>query len=168
MSVYEYKEPYDDKDMVYDEDLGQYVLTTTGVINGIFLDDNVLTSFQNMSNARLFLNEISEDIYRFVLDHKFVNERDVFKHLMNTNPNYRQSIKQALLYQVRYAFRSAGHALKDMHGVDIERSRLIKLNNLRGEVGISPSSVNKLTTAGLLSTSGERVYDIQVVNGKLY
>jgi len=154
--------PYDDKDMKYDETLGKYVLTKTGVISNVFLEENALTAFKNMSNANLFLKEMSEDIYNFILNHKFVNERKYFKHLIHTDLTYREPIKMALLYQVRYAFRSSAHTLKDMHGIDIERARLIQLDKLRGKVGISPSSITTLSTAGMLNTRGMNVYEIQV------
>lgn len=118
-----------------------------------------------MSNANLFLEEVTEDIYRYMLSHCFVHDRKLFKHIIHTGEDYREPIKRALLYQVRYALRSASIALKDMHGVDIERSRLITLDKLRGDVGISHSSKEELMTAGMLSTRELLVSNIDTSNG---
>lgn len=150
--------PYDDNEMEYDGKLKRYVLTKTGVINNVFLESNALTNFKNMSNAKLFLQEISEDIYQYILTHKFVFDRKFFQQVVNTDNEFREPLKRAMMYQVRYAFRSGGTALKDMTGVDIERGRIIALDNIRGDIGISPSAITELKSAGLL--------DVRQIHGR--
>ena len=159
--------PYNDKDMKYDTATGRYVVTLDGVLNNIYLEQNILSYLKGLSNVELLFREISEDIYRYVLSTKFTKERKYIKHLMNTDPKYRNHIKFAMLYQLRYATRSAGNILKDMHGVDIERGRHIPLIRIRGKVGISESAYEELATAELLGSGSmlDKIMNIDTSEG---
>lgn len=143
---------YNDDEMYFDETIGKYVITYDAVERNLHIDKSVLDYFNANSEFQQFAKEMSEDIYRHILMHKFVFDRKYWLEEINTNEMYRPYIKRALLYQLRYAIRSGGNLLKDMHGIDLERARFVDMQRLRGDVGISPSSIEELKTGGLLNT----------------
>lgn len=148
--------PINDKDMIFDESINKYVITYTGVESRLFIDENILNLFSGDDTFEKFSQEMSEDIYLYVLRHKFVAQRKYWLAEMNENEEYRPFIKNALLAQIRYAVRSGGNLLKDMHGIDIERARFIDINRMRGDIGISPNAIEELKNGGLLSTQPYR------------
>lgn len=146
--------PINDTEMNFDKINNQYVLTYEGLENGIFLDEPILQLFAGMTNFEQFSKEISEDVYNYIQKHKFIWDRKPFLNYIHDNDElYRNHIKRALLFQFRYAVRSGGNLLKDMHGIDLERARFVDINRMRGDVGISPATQEELKLAGLLSTA---------------
>ncbi len=62
--------------------------------------------------------------------------------------------------QTRYAIKSGANLLGDMHGVNIERSKAININQLRGAIEISSQAQKMLTQTGLLYTGYQYISDI--------
>ena len=146
--------PYDDKYMYYDLDLRGYVLTAYACND--FIGEDLLTYFNgNETQYQRFREEITEDIYNHILSHKHLNSIEYARYIMAKNEKYRNVLKKAMLYQLRYNFRSSANLLKDMHGVHIEKGKAMNINSLRGLVGISPSTHRMLSDAGLLYTGSQ-------------
>jgi hypothetical protein len=86
----------------------------------------------------------------FIYSHTLNQQIPYRRYIIAKDDTIRDDIKRILLYQLRYAFRSSAHILKDMHGVNIEKSKLTVLDNLRGNVGIAQNAINVMQRIGLL------------------
>lgn len=140
--------PLDDKYMVYDLNIRRYKLTQDGFKMGTGVD--LGEELNNAEAVNAFLLEITDDVYEFIGAYSTIQ---AFKYKIFTiakDPTIREDFKRALIAQGRYALRSSANLLKDMHGVNIEKSKALDLNNLRGHVGISPITINILQRLGLL------------------
>ncbi len=67
--------------------------------------------------------------------------------------------KRILSAQMRYLITSGANLLGDMHGVNIEKSKALSLNQLRGDVEISSQALKMLSQTGLLFGGYQYVYD---------
>lgn len=144
--------PYSDNHMKFDTDRQQYVLTKDYVLNNIYLDEQIETELENSNKFNQLLREVSDDVYLYIMRFTRQDMKQVKKYMLAKSPQYRDVVKRALLYQTRYALRSGAIVLKDMHGVDIEKTRSISLEQIRGDVSISEQARQVLLDAGLLYT----------------
>lgn len=148
--------PYNDEYMTYDKTLGFYVLTPKACDE--YLGEELSYYFDgNELKQKAFIREISEDIREFINSYTYVSSIKYKRYLMAKSPNLRPVIMQALKYQLRYAFRSSANALKDMHGVHIEKGKVIDLSKIRGKVGIAQNAIRVLENEGLLYV-GKNLY----------
>jgi len=155
--------PYNDDEMVYDLDLRMYILTDVAC-NDYIGDDLIGEEYFNGNTTKYdrFREEISEDIYEYIFSYTHVTSVKTKRYIMAKNPDLRESIKQALKYQLRYNVRSSANILKDMHGVNIEKGKALALSSIRGRVGFSPQAHNVLARNGLLYTgSGYNILDVE-------
>jgi len=143
--------PYDDEYMVYDLKRRQYILTHDGFeyITGINLKNETQISDQE---ANAFFRECSDDIYEFIYSYSRQQAIPYKRHYIAKDEEIREEFIEVLATQARYASRSSANLLKDMNGINIEKSKSISLDTLRGDRGISQSAKNKLMRMGLLYT----------------
>lgn len=142
--------PYNDDDMKYDIDLHQYVLTASGVYK--YTGININEEFDIPKEAEFFLIECSDDVYNFIYNYTRMNYVDYKRYLIATSEDLRDEFKRALVYQVRYAFRSGAHLIKDQHGINLERNKVTSINDLRNDIGIAKNTRDILSRQGLLYT----------------
>ena len=149
--------PYNDEDMKYELNLGQYVLTKTGFkkFTGIDIEEYVDTP----SEGDFFFLEQSDDVYGYLNSISLVTSIPLKKYYIAKNPDIREEFKRVLAYQCRYATRSGANLLKDQHGINIEKGKGIDVRQLRGRLMISPQSENKLYELGLLYAGFEVNFD---------
>ena len=152
--------PYSDKYMYWDLDLRMYVLTEYACDD--FIGEELIHYFDgNETRYKRFREEMSEDIKNHVFSYAHLNRTKYVLYQMAKNEKFRDVIKKALLYQLRYAFRSSANLLKDMHGVHIEKQKALPINSIRGLIGISPSSHRMLADSGLLYTGNQVITTIE-------
>jgi hypothetical protein len=144
--------PFDDNDMFYDLSLRQYILKENYVLNNLYLDEHIETELKSNKRFKRLLAEVSDDIYRYIYRYTLRSEIPYKRFLLAKRPDVREAVKRAMLFQTRYYLRSGGGLLKDMPGVDLERSRLIDLDRLRGEGSIASQAI------GILSEIPEILY----------
>ena len=149
--------PFNDENMKYDFSKQQYILTKDCVLNNLYLDEQIEVFLQTSNKIHQFLEEVSDDVYLFIYRYTRKDMRSIRKYLLAKREDYREVIKRAMLYQARYALRSGAIVLKDMHGVDIERTRALALEDIRGNVMIAEQARQVLLDAGLLYTGNIRV-----------
>lgn len=149
--------PFNDENMKYDFSKQQYILTKDCVLNNLYLNEQIEVFLQTSNKVHQFLEEISDDVYLFIYRYTRKDMRSIRKYLLAKREDYREVIKRAMLYQARYALRSGAIALKDMHGVDIEKTRALGLESIRGDVMIAEHARQVLLDAGLLYTGNLRV-----------
>ncbi len=145
------KLPYSDNEMRYDMTSHRYVLTETGVANGLNL---VLQNELNMSGSmnaaneiNSFLDEVSEDIYEYIYLHS--SNRMLTEYLLAKKPQYREVIKSAMIKQVKY-MRLNGN-IGDQSGLDFLNGRYMEYDQIDGR-RISMRARTVLANAGLLYT----------------
>lgn len=152
--------PYNDDNLYYNLDLRMYVLTENACDD--FMGEDLLHYFDgNTTKYQRFREEISEDLYNHIYSFTYINRVPSVRYVMAKNEKYRDVLKKAMLYQLRYNFRSSANLLKDMHGVHVEKSKALNLNSIRGLVGISPSSHRILSESGLLYTGNQITLKIE-------
>jgi len=150
--------PYNDENMVYDLDSRQYLLTISGVktLTGFNLSDLLGTS----ELAKIFCSEISDIVYNFIYSYCRINQIGIRRYSIAKDDNLREIFKRILTAQTRYAIRSGANLLGDMHGVNIEKSKSLDINKLRGSIEISSQALKMLNQSGLLYTGYQYIYDI--------
>jgi len=141
--------PLDDGDMYYDLDLRTYVLTV-GAFNQ-YVGVNLVSEIESETKAKSFLEECSEDVKEFIYSYSLQNTVPYKMYKIAKDSNIRNEYKRALLAQARYAFRSSSNLLKDQHGINLEKSKVVDLKSLRGDIGISHITKNILGRIGLLN-----------------
>ena len=146
--------PFDDQDMTYDLGLRQYILNENYVLNNLYLDEHIETELRSNKRFKRLLVEVSDDIYRYIFRYTFKNQIPFKRFLLAKREDIRQALKRAMLFQTRYYLRSGGGLLKDMPGVDLERSRLIDLDRLRGEGSIASQAIDILSEIPEILYSG--------------
>ena len=140
--------PYNDDYMVYDLDRQLYLLTDKGV--KVLVGEELVELAGNINKAEIVRYEVSQDIYNYISRYS-LRETDKYKKwLIAKDPELREIIKRVLADQMRYYIRSGAGLLKDMHGIQIEKSRALDLSQIRGKALISPSSETLLLNSGLL------------------
>jgi len=137
--------PYEDEAMQYDMGLRQYVLKQNYVLNNLYLDEHIETELRSNNRFERLLYEVSDDIYRYIYRYTLKNQIEIKRYILAKKEEIRDLLKRAMLYQVRYYIRSGGGLLKDMPGVDLERSRTIDIDHLRGERSIASQSIDILS-----------------------
>ena len=147
--------PYNDNDMKYSLSLRQYVPTSSGALN--FIGINITEGFDTPQEVEAFLVECSDDVYNFIWSNTRLSSIPYKRNQIAKNDNIREDLKRALMYQVRYAYRSGAHLIKDQHGINVERSKYTPINVLRNEIGIAKQTVDTLARIGLLY-SGSLTY----------
>lgn len=160
--------PYDDKDMKYDMDLRQYVLTPNYVLNNLYLEEHIETELRSNKRFDRLLREVSDDIYRYIYRYTLKNQIEIKRYVLAKKEEVRDVLKRAMLYQIRYYLRSGGGLLKDMPGVDIERSRMIDLDRLRGEGSIASQAIDALSEVPDILFAGVLYNRIELINDGTY
>jgi hypothetical protein len=140
--------PLNDDKAYWDKDLRFYVLTKDACND--YLGEDISQYFDNDTKYQQFIEEVSEDILEFIYSHTLNQQIPYRRYIIAKDDSIRDDIIRALLYQLRYAYRSTAHILKDMHGVNIEKGRALGINQLRGNVGIAHNAINVLQRIGLL------------------
>ncbi len=156
--------PIEDKDMFFDEEYQQYVLKKDYPLNRLFLDEGIEQWAKTSKQFDKILLEVSDDIYRFIENHTQRASIRTKQFIAKKDEMARIAIKRAMLAQVRYYLRSGAGAVKDMVGVDIERSRVIKINELRGDRQLSPDAITILNSHPVLTYTGG-IYKIKIKEG---
>lgn len=136
--------PFEDNDMFYDANLRQYVLKKNYALNNIYLDEHIEVELRSNKRFERLLYEVSDDIYRYIYRYTLKQSIPFKRFLLAKREDIRDVLKRAMLYQLRYYIRSGGGLLKDMPGVDLERSRVIDLDRLRGEGAIASQTIDIL------------------------
>lgn len=149
--------PYNDASMVYDLDSRQYLLTVSGVSN--LLGQNLETLLGTHEEAVFFNQEISDMIYNFIYSHAKLPLVKHVRYRIAKDEDIRFIFQRILLAQTRYAIRSGANLLGDMHGVNIEKSKSLDINSLRGNVEISSQAHRMLLQTGLLYTGFAFAFD---------
>lgn len=160
--------PYDDNDMKYDLNLRQYVLNPNYVLNSLYLEEHIETELRSNKRFDRLLREVSDDIYRYIYRYTLKNQIEIKRYILAKKDVIRDVLKRAMLYQVRYYLRSGGGLLKDMPGVDIERSRLIDLDRLRGEGSIASQAIDALSEVPDILFAGVLYQRIDIINDGTY
>lgn len=150
--------PYDDVNMKYDLDRRQYYITKDGFKNLLGIDLGNYLESNEAVNAFLF--ELSDDVYQFIYSQSTIQNIPYKRYLIAKESKIREQFKRALVAQGRYMVRSSANLIKDMHGINIEKGKVIDLNNLRGDVGISSITISILGNIGLLYRGTSNVYSI--------
>lgn len=146
--------PFNDQDMTYDFGLRQYVLNENYVLNNLYLDEHIETELRSNKRFKRLLVEVSDDIYRYIYRYTLKNQIPLKRFLLAKRSDIRDTLKRAMLFQTRYYLRSGGGLLKDMPGVDLERSRMIDLDRLRGEGHIASQAIDILSETPDILYSG--------------
>ena len=136
--------PYDDNNMFYDKSIRQYVLEKNYALNNIYLDEHIEVELRSNKRFERLLYEVSDDIYRYIYRYTLKQSIPFKRHFLAKSEEAREALKRAMLYQLRYYIRSGGGLLKDQPGVDLERSRVIDLDRLRGEAAIASHTIDIL------------------------
>lgn len=160
--------PYEDESMRYDEGLRQYVLKQNYVLNNLYLDEHIETELRSNTRFERLLYEVSDDIYRYIFRYTLKNQIEIKRFLLAKKDDIRDILKRAMLYQVRYYIRSGGGLLKDMPGVDLERSRVINMDDLRGERSIASQSIDVLSEVPEILYAGVLYHKIEMLNDGTY
>ena len=160
--------PYEDEAMKYDMGLRQYVLKQNYVLNNLYLDEHIETELRSNNRFERLLYEVSDDIYRYIYRYTLKNQIEIKRYLLAKKEEIRDLLKRAMLYQVRYYIRSGGGLLKDMPGVDIERSRMIDLDRLRGEGSIASQAIDALSEVPDILYAGVLYQRIDIINDGTY
>jgi hypothetical protein len=142
--------PYNDDYMVYDLDRSMYLLTDKGV--RYLIGEELIELAGNSIKAELIRYEVSQDIYNYISANSLIGTYDYKVWLMAKDEELRPIIQRILADQMRYYIRSGAGLLKDMHGVQVEKTRALSLDSLRGKVLISYSAEQLLLQSGLLYT----------------
>ncbi len=145
------KLPYSDNEMRYDMTSHRYVLTETGIANGLNLvlqnELNMTGSMNTANEINSFLDEVSEDIYEYIYMHS--SNRMLTEYLLAKKPQYREVIKSAMIKQVKY-MRLNGN-IGDQSGLDFLNGRYMEYDQIDGR-RISMRARTVLANAGLLYT----------------
>lgn len=145
------KLPYSDNEMRYDMTSHRYVLTETGIANGLNLvlqnELNMSGSMNTANEINIFLDEVSEDIYEYIYLHS--SNRRLTEYLLAKKPQYREVIKSAMIKQVKY-MRLNGN-IGDQSGLDFLNGRYMEYDQIDGR-RISMRARTVLANAGLLYT----------------
>ena len=149
--------PFNDENMVYDLDSRQYLLTVSGVKNLTGYNLEVLLGTAELAN--IFSLEISEIVYNFIYSHCRLNQISLRRYVIAKDEDLRDIFRRILTSQMRYAIRSGSNLLGDMHGINIEKSKALDINSLRGSVEISSQALKMLNQTGLLYSGYQYVYD---------
>jgi hypothetical protein len=136
--------------MKYSTSLRQYVITESGVLH--FTGLNITEGFDSPREIEAFLIECSDDVYNYVYSLSTPRTIEFKRYQIAKDDDVREEFKRALIYQVRYAYRSGAHLVKDQHGVNIERSKFTPINVLRNDIGIAKATKDVLLRTGLLYT----------------
>ena len=133
-------QPFEDNEMKYDNNKRQYYLTIDGIMNNLFLDEHITTELKTSKRFKALAIETSDDIYDFIFASTKRSSIDRVTDLLSFKEEWRDTIKWAMLYQIRYTLRSGGSLLKDQHGVNIEKSKRLDRSDVRGFDHIAPAS----------------------------
>jgi len=149
--------PYNDKDMVYDLESRQYLLTVSGIKN--LTGYNLETLLGTIELGNVFSLEISDIVTNFIYSHCRLNQIGLRRYVIAKDEDLRAIYKRILTAQMRYAIRSGSNLLGDMHGVNIEKGKALDINSLRGSIEISSQALKMLNQTGLLYSGHQYVYD---------
>lgn len=142
--------PYDDSNLVYDYDAHQYIITYQGVLNG--LGEDLYKYNMDVPTAASFLERISKQIYRYIYQYAKLSTTRWVEYRLAKEEELRDVIYQAILGQVEYYLASAGPLIAMQTGVSIEKSKVIPLEELRGNRKIAESTEMILLNSGILYT----------------
>ena len=140
--------PYDDENLVYDYDAHQYVLTYQGVLNG--LGEDLYKYNMDVPTAANFLERISKQVYRYIFQYPKQSALRWVEYRLAKEEELRDVIFQAIIGQVEYYLASAGPLIAMQTGVSIEKSKVIPLEELRGNRKIAESTEMILLNSGIL------------------
>jgi len=150
--------PYNTDNMVYDLDSRQYLLTVSGV--NALLGENLAVKIGDEKKAIAFCLEISDMIYNFIYSYTKLAHIDQKRYQIAKDEDLRALFERILVAQMRYAIRSGANLLGDMHGVNIEKSKALNINSLRGQVEISAQALRMLSQSGLLFSGFQYIRSI--------
>ena len=152
---------YKDKDMFYDEVFDQYVLYQSYPLNKIAIDENLAAALGKNDYLQKLCHEASDDIYHYIKDSGTRRMIPVKMYAINNFEEERKIIKRAMLYQIRYYIRSGGGMLKDMTGVDLQKSKAMDIADLRGERLIAKDAKSQLAESRYLLYTGDfRIFEV--------
>ena len=140
--------PYNDENLVYDYDAHQYIITYQGVLNG--LGEDLYKYNMDVPTAANFLERISKQVYRYIYQYPKQSAIRWVEYRLAREEELRDIIFQAILGQVEYYLASAGPLIAMQTGVSIEKSKVIPLEELRGNRKIAESTEMILLNSGIL------------------
>jgi hypothetical protein len=142
--------PFNDENLVYDFDSHQYIITYNGVLNG--LGEDLYEYNMDVPAAAKFLERISKQVYRFIYQHVKYSATRWVEYRLAKEEELRDVVFEAILGQVEYYLASAGPLVAMQTGVSIEKSKVIPLEELRGNRKIAESTEMILLNSGILYT----------------
>lgn len=140
--------PYNDDEMVWDDERHFYLLTDVGVKRLVGKDLQALAGSKD--EAQYIRYEVSQDIQNFIARNSLMSAYKYKTWLMAKDSALRPIIKRVLADQMRYYIRSGAGLLKDMTGINISSGKVIDIANLRNNVLVSASVEQQLFQSGLL------------------
>jgi len=148
---------YDDKDMFHDKDFNQYILNASYPMNRIAMDENMVSALKRNDYLDKLLFEVSDDVYGYIKNYSTPHTYKYKLEKINNEEEERQIIKRAMLYQVRYYIRSGGGLLKDMTGVDLQKSKVLDIQALRGQRHIAKQTIDELSKSEYLLKTQKKI-----------
>lgn len=142
--------PYNDDYLVYDIDRQMWVLTNLAVQRE--LGEDLISLAGNEQKAEVIRYEVSQDVMNYISRYSLNSAYKYKVWLLAKDENLRNLIKRVLLDQMRYYIRSGAGLIKDMHGIDISKGKVMNLQSMRGNVLVSASVEQQLLNSGLLYT----------------
>ncbi len=133
-------EPFGDNEMTFNKTKNQYILTIDSIMNNLFLDEHITTELKTSKRFNALAIETSDDIYDFIYANTKRSSVDRLEAMLAYKEEWRETLKWAMLYQMRYTLRSGGSLIKDQHGIDIERSKRLDRSDVRSFDHIAPAS----------------------------
>lgn len=150
-----YLTPFDDDDLMYDENRHRYLLTQNAVVNrfGEF-------NFNDSNKWEQLANDLSDNVYSYI--YSFKQGRENYDHMeyeLAKNQFYREVLLEVLLYQYQYAITTSGDVVQLQHGFNPATDKISDVSKLRNELMISTKGYLKLHSCGLLETTFRDNFD---------
>lgn len=134
--------PYNDEYANYDINKRRYILTENGLKNlsGVNINDYV----DSTQEKEMYLDEFSLDVYDYIYEYTLAPCVKYKRFLFAKSQTYRDILIEAMALHARGSLRSGLFLLKDQHGVNLEKGKVIDLKNLRGDVTLAGSAIRAL------------------------
>jgi len=145
--------PTDTNAMKYDYTHHLYVLDVVDFANRTGIDYVALEGSFTKGKDKMYRN--SRSVYNYIYKH--TSYRDSMEWWLATETTLRTAIQEALEEQARYESQMSVEFLKYQNGINIQNGMQIPLERIRGEITLSPDTVDILRSKKLLYT-GQRFH----------
>jgi len=122
-------------------------------------DIDFVVKYGSKTKAVNQLLKISIRIYNFIYNHKQKN-KTYWQYYLAFTDDVMLMLKEALEQQALFDYESSAMSLQKLLGVNPLNGKVIKLEHLRGDRGVSLESINSIRNykEGLLLYSGKEMY----------